>query len=157
MHAQQSRGARCLIFGWTLHLLPYYMCANNEGSGICAGSPEPWLVPHMLSTIISWAGSIKLWYSSSFVIIKQLIKTFLQKNSSKLMRKGHYQTGEKRRLRQACTSMQSCQSLHCFNKEPYLWPRLGMRVWRILNHTTLESLFSWDGSFYHRNLPGHLN
>ena len=28
-----STGARCLIFGWTLRLLPYFMCANNEGSG----------------------------------------------------------------------------------------------------------------------------
>ena len=25
--------ARCLIFGWTLRLLPYFMCANSEGSG----------------------------------------------------------------------------------------------------------------------------
>ena len=31
--AQPSSGARCLIFGWTLCLLPYVMCANNEGSG----------------------------------------------------------------------------------------------------------------------------
>ena len=26
-------GARCLIFGRTLRLLPYFMCANSEGSG----------------------------------------------------------------------------------------------------------------------------
>ena len=32
-HAQPSSGARCLIFGRTLHLLPYFMCANSEGSG----------------------------------------------------------------------------------------------------------------------------
>ena len=32
-HAQQSSGARCLIFGWTLRLFPYFMCANSEGSG----------------------------------------------------------------------------------------------------------------------------
>ena len=32
-HAQPSSGARCLIFGWTLHSLPYFMCANSEGSG----------------------------------------------------------------------------------------------------------------------------
>ena len=31
-HAQLSSGARCLIFGRTLHLLPYFMCANSEGS-----------------------------------------------------------------------------------------------------------------------------
>ena len=28
-----SSGARCLIFGRTLRLLPYFMCANSEGSG----------------------------------------------------------------------------------------------------------------------------
>ena len=26
-------GVRCLIFGRTLRLLPYFMCANSEGSG----------------------------------------------------------------------------------------------------------------------------
>ena len=32
-HAQPSSGSRCLIFGRTLRLLPYVMCANSEGSG----------------------------------------------------------------------------------------------------------------------------
>ena len=32
-HAQPSSGARCLIFGLTLRLLPYFMCENSEGSG----------------------------------------------------------------------------------------------------------------------------
>ena len=32
-HAQASSGARCLIFGRTLRLLPYFMCANSKGSG----------------------------------------------------------------------------------------------------------------------------
>ena len=31
------------------------MCANSEGR--CAGSPEPWLVTYVISTIISRAGS----------------------------------------------------------------------------------------------------
>ena len=31
-HAQPSSGARCLIFGQTLRLLPYFMCAKSEGS-----------------------------------------------------------------------------------------------------------------------------
>ena len=31
-HAQLSSGARCLIFGRTLRLLPYFMSANSEGS-----------------------------------------------------------------------------------------------------------------------------
>ena len=31
-HAQPSSGARCLIVGRTLRLLPYFMCANSEGS-----------------------------------------------------------------------------------------------------------------------------
>ena len=36
-HAQPSSGAKCLIFGRTLCLLPYIMCANSEGSGETAG------------------------------------------------------------------------------------------------------------------------
>ena len=32
-HAQPSRRARCLVFGRTLRLLPYFICANTEGSG----------------------------------------------------------------------------------------------------------------------------
>ena len=32
-HAQPSSGAKCLIFGRALRLLPYFMCANSEGSG----------------------------------------------------------------------------------------------------------------------------
>ena len=32
-HAQPSSGARCLVFGRTLRLLPYFKCANSEGSG----------------------------------------------------------------------------------------------------------------------------
>ena len=32
MHAQPSSGDKCLIFGWTLCLLPYFMWANSEGS-----------------------------------------------------------------------------------------------------------------------------
>ena len=28
-----ASGARCLIFGRTLRLLPYFMCVNSEGSG----------------------------------------------------------------------------------------------------------------------------
>ena len=32
-HAQLSSGARCLMFGQTLRLLPYFMCANSDGSG----------------------------------------------------------------------------------------------------------------------------
>ena len=43
------------IFGQTLRLLPYFMCANSEGG--CADSPEPSLVAYVISTIISWAGS----------------------------------------------------------------------------------------------------
>ena len=32
-HAQPSSVARYLIVGRTLRLLPYFMCANSEGSG----------------------------------------------------------------------------------------------------------------------------
>ena len=33
VHTQPCSGARCLIFGWTLCLLPSFICANSEGSG----------------------------------------------------------------------------------------------------------------------------
>ena len=36
-HGQPSNRARCLIFGQTLRLLPYFKCANSEGSGETAG------------------------------------------------------------------------------------------------------------------------
>ena len=32
----RSHRARCLIFGWTLRLLPYLECANSEGSAEAA-------------------------------------------------------------------------------------------------------------------------
>ena len=32
-HVQSSSGARCLIFGLTLRLLPYFMFANSNGFG----------------------------------------------------------------------------------------------------------------------------
>ena len=32
-----SNEARCMIFGWTLRLLPYFMCANSDGSGETSG------------------------------------------------------------------------------------------------------------------------
>ena len=59
-HVQPYSGARCLVFGHTLRLLPYFMCANSEGSGelcICAVLPEPLLLTYAISTIVSWAGS----------------------------------------------------------------------------------------------------
>ena len=36
MHVQPSSRARCLIFGWTLHLLPYFVCVISDGSGEAA-------------------------------------------------------------------------------------------------------------------------
>ena len=30
---KRASGAKCLIFGQTLRLLPYFMCANSKGSG----------------------------------------------------------------------------------------------------------------------------
>ena len=39
-HAQPTSGARCQIFGRTLRLPPYFMCANSEGSGETARMPR---------------------------------------------------------------------------------------------------------------------
>ena len=71
MHSHPARvrvRARCLIFGRTLRLLPYFMCANSQGSGKTAQMrrlPEPWLVASVISTIISWAGLF--YYSRSLL------------------------------------------------------------------------------------------
>ena len=55
--AQQSTGAIRLIFGQTLSLFPYFMCANSKGSA--QSPPEPSLFAYAISTctIISWPGS----------------------------------------------------------------------------------------------------
>ena len=39
-HVQPSCRVKCLIFGWTLRLLPYFMCANSKGSGETARLPS---------------------------------------------------------------------------------------------------------------------
>ena len=63
-HAQPSNGASCLNFGRTLRLLPYFMCATTAMALSrlcgCAGSPEHSLVAYVISTIISWAGSLHI-------------------------------------------------------------------------------------------------
>ena len=59
-HAQPYSRDKCLIFGWTLCLLPYFICANSEGSGetaLCTALPESLLDAYAITTIISWAGS----------------------------------------------------------------------------------------------------
>ena len=48
-------GLDVCLFGQTLHLLPYFMCANRKalaGLRVYAGSPEPSLVAYVTSTII---------------------------------------------------------------------------------------------------------
>ena len=59
-HAQPSSGAKCLIFGRTLRLLPYLSVRTAKALARlrrCAGSPEPSLVAYVISIIISWADS----------------------------------------------------------------------------------------------------
>ena len=58
--AKPSNGARCLIFGRTLHLLPDCMCANSEGSGETGQMRRlAWAFTGCLydKYHISWAGS----------------------------------------------------------------------------------------------------
>ena len=43
-------GLKCLIFGRTLRLLPYSICANSDGSG---ETHESSLVAYVISIIIS--------------------------------------------------------------------------------------------------------
>ena len=75
------------------------------------------------------------------------------------IRKDTYYIGEQRRLRQACTSTQFCQSLRCkltlyMELEEASDKRAGisdltsdwaLRIWRISNHVVLRPLFSCDG------------
>ena len=61
MHAQPSDRARCLIFGQTLRPLPYFMCANSEGSGetvrmrklTWAFAGRLWLRPDMTEKLLT--------------------------------------------------------------------------------------------------------
>ena len=51
-----------LLFGRTVRLLPYFMCANSEGSGVTVRMRRlTWAFAgaYVISTIISWAGSIR--------------------------------------------------------------------------------------------------
>ena len=55
-----SNGARGQHFGLSLHLHPFYMCANSKGSYarllVCIGCSEPLLPPYEVRTKISFAG-----------------------------------------------------------------------------------------------------
>ena len=76
--------ARCLNFGLTLPLLPYFMCANSKGSGKTARMRRltwafagqlcgmyhnlmSWLISRAISTKIMWPG----WGSNSQPLDKQ--------------------------------------------------------------------------------------
>ena len=50
-HVQPSSGARYLIFGLTLRLLSYVMCANSEGSGDKYHNLMRWLILLCLQTV----------------------------------------------------------------------------------------------------------
>ena len=58
-YAQPSSGARCLIFGRTLDLLPFFLCVRTAKALTRqrgrAGSPEPSLVAYVINAIIPWA------------------------------------------------------------------------------------------------------
>ena len=65
MHAQPSSGARYLIIGQNLRLLPYFMCANSEGSGETARMHRlAWAFAGRLSdkyhNLVSWLKLKKL-------------------------------------------------------------------------------------------------
>ena len=55
MYAQLPSGARGLIFGLSLHAIPYFTYARSKGSGKtagCAGSSEPTLLAFGIRTKI---------------------------------------------------------------------------------------------------------
>ena len=62
---QPSSGARCLTFGRTGPFVYFHSSWLRTAKALtrlreCAGSPEPSLNAYVISTIISWAGSINL-------------------------------------------------------------------------------------------------
>ena len=57
---------------WCLVRPPYFMCADSEG---CAGSLEPSLAAYVISTIISWAGSIIFYCVVSLKYHTQILNT----------------------------------------------------------------------------------
>ena len=77
-HAQPSSGARCLIFGRTLRLLPYFMCANSEGSGETAQMRRlAWAFAgrlcdkyHNLMSWLKWHSEVSISVSSFHVLLQ---------------------------------------------------------------------------------------
>ena len=71
-HAQPSGGARCLILGRTLCRLPYFMCANSEGSGETARMRRfAWVFAgrlcdkyrNLMSWLILFIDELSLWHT----------------------------------------------------------------------------------------------
>ena len=84
-HTQPSIGARCLIFGRTILLFPYVMCANSKGSGETAQM-------HRLARAFAGhlcdkyhnLGSVAFWKCKKFTNISQMqIILFYQMASSR--------------------------------------------------------------------------
>ena len=79
MHAQQSTGTTRLIFGQTLCLIPYFMCANSEGSGETARMHS-----------LAWALAVHLYnkYHNLISWLKYNVinKTVLRKNIWRILK-----------------------------------------------------------------------
>ena len=117
MHAQPSSKGRCLIFGQTFRLFPFFMCANSEGYG-----------ETMRMCRLSWASAGRLcdkyhnlmsWLNEDWrCISKQNAITIPHKLQTKdnwtaPSEFGTYRLCEQRRFRRACASAQSRQNLRC--------------------------------------------
>ena len=74
--AQPSSGARCLILGRILRLLPYVICANSEGSGETARMRRfAWAFAGRICdkyhNLMSW---LKYWCTNDYIIRFTCIK-----------------------------------------------------------------------------------
>ena len=75
-HAQPSSGARCLMFGQTLVYF-HFSCLRTAKALVrlhgCTGSPDS-LVAYVISTIISWAGSKRVFCLSCLYLSYSIAK-----------------------------------------------------------------------------------
>ena len=154
------------MFGRSLRLLPYFMCANSVGSGEKARM----LVAFMISTIISWAGSdvpCFVMFLSGFLIwtMATILFCFVKKNNALYttikcwllgkvvlnVRKDNwarpwetvsYDICEQQRRRSTCASAQSDQHLCCSLPRQNDTSSLYIRNFKIP-----AGLCSWTGQF----------
>ena len=122
VHTQPSSAARYLIFGRTLRLLPYFMCGNSEGSGKTVWVHRlAWAFTgrlcdkylNLMSSVFKDSHMAICWERVDLLAFRLCCFTVKRFNWASSWDYGTYHIGNQWRLRRACASAQTCQSLCC--------------------------------------------